>query len=516
MRALSGLATAAVLAAGLLAAQPAAAQQDLKVGAFGTDATRLDPHVSSTGADVYLFSFIYNALVRFRPGSMDPATLEPDLAERWEVTPDGLTWTFHLRKGVQFHGGYGELTAEDVVYSLERAADPKRSSSAASFSAMKSVEAVDPHTVRVTLKTPVPLLLGTLSNYRGGMIVSKKATVELGDNMHTRPIGTGPFQFVEYRPKQFVLLTAFPQHFRGKPQVEKVTYRYIDSDNSRELAFRNKEIDLFYGRREQDWVERMKKDPEIAIDIFEPAQSRLLHINRTKKPFDDPRVRRAVLHAIDRNEFLDLVGRDITRPLFAPVPIGFAGQHKELKKYTYDPAKAKALLAEAGFPNGFSVKTQISKISSLNVPMTLIQEQLRRVGINVELEVLDHSAWHAAIRRNESPLVIYGAAQFPIADDFLTPIFHSNARMGGPNPALNFSHCDVADKEIDTARAEVDEGKRNALYHAAQEKILDDGCAVPIFELMQVYGRRKTFDLGYTLQGDLNLGPPITPQARFR
>lgn len=516
MRAFGKLVAAAALSAGLSVAMPAAAQQELKVGAFGTDATRLDPHVSTTGADVYLFTFIYNGLVRFRPGSMDPATLEPDLAERWETSPDGLTWTFFLRKGVQFHGGYGELTSEDIVYSLSRAADPKASGSSASFAAFKSVEAVDAYTVRITLKEAVPLMLGIVSNYRGGMMISKKAALELGENFHTKPIGTGPFQFVEYKPKQFVQLTAFPQHFRGKPQVEKVIYRYIDSDNSRELAFRNKEIDLFYGRREQDWVERMKKDPEIAIDIFEPAQSRLLHINRTKKPFDDARVRRAVQYAIDREEFLELVGRDITRPLFAPVPIGFAGQHKELKKYTYDPAKAKALLAEAGFPNGFSVKTQISKISSLNVPMTLIQEQLRRVGINVELEVLDHSAWHASIRRNESPLVIYGAAQFPIADDFLTPIFHSNARMGGPNAALNFSHCAVADAEIDAARGEVDAAKRDALYRTAQEKIMDDGCAVPIFELMQVYGRRKNFDLGYKLTGDLNLGPPITPEARFR
>jgi peptide/nickel transport system substrate-binding protein len=448
---------------------------------------------------------------------MDPATIEPDLAERWEASADGRSWTFHLRRGVQFQGGFGELTAEDIVFSLTRAADPKRSGFAGAFEAFEGVTAKDPYTVEIRLKHPVPLLLGIVANYRQGFIVSRKAAEAIGDDKYqTRPIGTGPFEFVEYQPKQFVTLKAFEGHFRGKAKIDRITYRYIASDNTRELAFRNNEIDLFYGRREQDWVERMRQLKGAAVDIFEPAQSRLLHINRSVKPLDDIRVRQAIQHAIDRTEFLQLVGRDITRPLETVVPIGFAGHAGDLKAPAFDPERAKKLLAEAGFAKGLTLSAKISKITSLNVPMVLIQEQLRRVGITLTLDEQDHAAWHASIRRNESALVIYGAAAFPIADDILTAFFHSRSIVQTPSGETNFSHCRVADGEIDQARQEPDAARRDALYRQAQVKIREDACAVPIFELMQVYVRRANLDLGYKLEGDINLGPPILPETTFR
>ncbi len=518
---ISRLAICSALAGALLggafaAPQPASAQQTLAVGAFGADANRLDPHISSTGADVYLFGMIFNGLVRYPPGTIDTTAFEPDLAESWEVSDDGRTWTFHLRQGVQFHGGFGELTADDVVYSLTRAADPERSSHAAQLAALESVTAIDPYTVQVQLETPVPLFLGLVANARTGLIISQKAAEELGDgNYEQRPIGTGPFAFVEYLPQQYVTLTAFDEHFRGRPEIDEITYRYISSDNTRELAFRNGEIDLFYGRREQDWVERMRAVDGAEIDIFEPSQSRLLHINRNIAPLDNILVRQAIMHAINREEFIQLVGQDITRELYTTVPIGFAGHAEDVRAPEYDPERAKELLAEAGYPDGLTLNVKISTISSLNVPMLLIQDQLRRVGITVELDEMDHAAWHAAIRRDESALVIYGAAAAPWADMILTPFFHSSAAIGAPSAETNFSHCSIADTEIDAARIEPDEATRNALLREAQVKTLEDACAVPIFELMQVYARRSNIDLGYELKGDINLGPPILPETRI-
>jgi peptide/nickel transport system substrate-binding protein len=358
------------------------------------------------------------------------------------------------------------------------------------------------------------LFLGLVANARQGLIISKKAAEELGDgNYEQRPIGTGPFEFVEYLPQQYVTLLAFEDHFRGRPQIDEITYRYISSDNTRELAFRNGEIDLFYGRREQDWVERMRSVEDAEIDIFEPSQSRLLHINRTIAPLDNILVRQAIQHAINREEFIQLVGQDITRELYTTVPIGFAGHAEDVRAPEYDPERAKELLAEAGYPDGLTLNVKISTISSLNVPMLLIQDQLRRVGITVELDEMDHAAWHAAIRRDESALVIYGAAAAPWADTILTPFFHSSAAIGAPSAETNFSHCSVADEQIDAARVESDEGRRNELLRQAQINTLEDACAVPIFELMQVYARRSNIDLGYELEGDINLGPPILPET---
>ena len=181
-----------LLAASLLAGVPAFAQKTtLNVGIAAQDVGRLDPHFAVSTIDRIPVAWMFNGLVRFPPGSVDPQRIEGDLAERWEASADKKTWTFHLRRGVQFHGGYGELTADDVVFSLQKAADPKTSAFSSELRAVERVEAVDPHTVRITLKEVVPSLLGTLVNYSQGFIVSRKAVEKLGDGFARQPIGTG-------------------------------------------------------------------------------------------------------------------------------------------------------------------------------------------------------------------------------------------------------------------------------------------------------------------------------------
>ena len=506
----SGLALA--VAAMMLAATPAAAETVLNVGAFGADANKLDPHLSGGGQDRALFGYMFNGLMRFKPGSMDPKDIELDLAESVDGSDDGLVWTVTLRKGVKFHHGYGELTADDVIYSLDKARDPKTSGFASTFGVISGIEKLDSHKVRITLSERVPTFHGVLADPSGGLIISKKAADELGSDVKAVLIGTGPFQFDNYVPKSQTVLTAHADYFRGKPKIDRIDYRYIPSDNARELAFASGEIDLFYGRREQDWVDRMRSQyaDTVKIDIFAPSQSRMLHINQSVKPLDDIRVRKAIEHAINRDEFQVLIGKDITRQLRSPVPSGFLGQTTAVPAYDFDQAKAKALLAEAGYPNGFTLKVPTTKIGSLKVPFELVMEQLRRVGITLEVDFIDHRAWHALIRKDESPLVIYGAAPFPQADAILTPFFHAGAIVGTATAQTNFSHCNVADAEIDSARSAADPKAQAAAWAAAQVKIMEAACVVPIFELQQVWGRRATLDYGYELTGTLNLGPPIT------
>ncbi|MEO8250190.1 MAG: ABC transporter substrate-binding protein [Burkholderiales bacterium] len=512
------LAALSLLAASSIAAPLAHAQSVVNVGAFGADAGKLDPHLSGGGQDTALFGYMFNGLARFKPGSMEPKNIELDLATKIDSDPSGKVWTIALRKGVSFHGGYGEMTSADVAWSLNRVRDPKTSGFASSFGVIDAVEAIDTHTVKVTLKDRVPTFIGLLADPQGGYILSKKAHDELGTDVKAALIGTGPFQFVDYTPKSQVTLEANEQYFRGKPRLEQIVYRYIPSDNSRELAFASGQIDLFYGRREQDWVDRMKKQygDRIDIEIFAPSQSRMLHLNESVKPLDDIRVRQAIAHAIDRSEFQVLVGKSITKPLTKPVPSGFLGQATSVPTYDFNPAKSKALLKEAGFPDGFSLKVPSSQIASLKLPFELIMEQLRRVGIKLEVDFVDHRAWHALIRRDESPLVIYGAAPFPVADAFLSPFFHSKSTVGTPTAQTNFSHCKVADAEIDAARSESDPVKQARDWEIAQQKIMKDVCVVPIFELQQVWGKRKTLDLGYDLEGSLTLGPPITEKTHFK
>jgi peptide/nickel transport system substrate-binding protein len=286
---------AALLAGAALAPVTAmAAQTELRLGAAAVDIGNLDPHFASSTSDRTLVAWIYGGLVRFAPGSTDPATIESDLAESWEATENNLVWTFKLRRGVQWQHGYGEVTAEDVVFSLKKAADPKRSAFATDYAAFKSVEAVDPYTVRITLSNQVPSLLGLLTNYAGGFIISKKAYEERGEGFTRNPVGFGPFQFESVEPGVAAHFTAHKSYFRGSPRIEKVTYRFLNAAAGRDLAFTSGEIDVSAGTTDQRWLQRMKEMPGSAIDIFDPAELTVIHINRNQKPFDDIRVRQAV------------------------------------------------------------------------------------------------------------------------------------------------------------------------------------------------------------------------------
>jgi peptide/nickel transport system substrate-binding protein len=489
----------------------------LRVAIAAGDASRLDPHITAGLQDKIIMNWIFNGLVRFKPGTMDPNTMEPDLAESWTSSPDGKIWTFKLRKGVQFHRGYGELTSEDVVFSFKRAMDPKTSAYSNDFAEVKSIEAVNPYTVKITLKNPVPFLLGLVCNYQTGLIKCKKAVEKMEDKSQMNPIGTGPFMFEEYKAKQYVSLVAHKQYFRGAPKLDKIIYRYIPSTSSRELAFRNGEIDLFYGDRDQRWIERMGTYKDTIVDVFGPGEHRDLHLNMTVKPFDDVRIRRAVAHAINRDEIIQFLGKDVAEISWSVVPNGYLGLVTEgIPKYEYNPEKAKALLKEAGYPNGFSAKVLITTLQALQKPMQIIQEQLRRVGIRIELEVLEHATWHAQIRQNLSAMVIYGASRVPVADTNLTQFFHSQSIIGKPTAVTNFSHTKAADKEIEEARIEPDPKKQLELWKVAQQKLMAECCAVPVFELKQVWGRRASFDYGSVLKGSLSLGPVVDEKSHFK
>ena len=508
-----------IAAAGLMLAAflPVAgqAQEALLRVANSGDLSTLDAHRASATADKSIVSWIYNGLVRFKPGSSDPQDLEPDLALRWETSSDGKVWTFHLRPGVKFHGDWGTLSADDVVYSLQRSADPKRSTFSSDFAAMDKVEKLDDLTVRVTLKYADVNFLGRVSNYHGGNIVSSKAAEQLGDKFGTQPVGTGPFIFVEQVTQQYVKLAAHPGYFRGKPKIDTIMVRNIPSDSARELAFTSGEIDLMYGRREQRWVDSARKRPGFNVEIFQPGEFRLLHLNQSIPPLDDIRVRRAVAAAVNVDDLVRFVGKDVGPKGCSVVPPGYLGEDCTVR-YGFDLAKAKALLAEAGHKDGITIKAIVSNISAQQPFMEIIQAQLAKAGIKLEMQVVDHATYQSQTRKDLSGLVFYGAARFPIADTYLSEFFHSRATVGTPTAATNFSHCAVADKEIEQARTAPDAAAQKALWKEAQRKIMDDVCAIPLFELRQVWARSDRLDFGYELKGALNLAPPITEATALK
>jgi peptide/nickel transport system substrate-binding protein len=511
----------AMLAVALLlgTGQPAAAEKVLNIGVFSADMGIIDPHRSATTANLPIMDSIFNGLVRWKPGSVDLELIEPDLAERWESTPDGKVWTFHLRKGVQFHHGFGEMTAEDVVFSLKKAANKETSIWFTGYTAFEKVEAVDPYTVRITLANNVPSMLGLVLNFHGGMVLSKKAVEKYGDDFKLNPVGTGPFAFKEYIPKQKTLLVTHPQYFRGKPKIDRVVYHFVPVDQAREMAFLKGELDMIEGVKQEWWVEKMKKEKNVIVDALPPGELTMVHFNMTKKPLDDVRVRRALAHAIHREEFRESYGFSITGDAVSVIGPGYLGFTDQVAKYEFNPDKAKALLKEAGFPNGFNLGEFVTSPIYLN-SAELLQGQLQKIGVGFEIKMVDHPTMHKMIRQDLNALVPYGAARFPIADEMMTQFFHSNSIVGTPTGITNFSHYGKAapgvDDLLDQARVEPNVEKQKALWVKAQQKVMEDLPAYPLRITYVLFARKNNIDLGYDLKSNMTLHYQLTEQTDIR
>ncbi len=508
--------TAAVVGAGGMTATAAFAQQTtLNIGMASADAGKLDPHIATTTPDKGLLHWMFNGLVRIQPGKSSPAFIEPDIASSWTTSEDGLTWVFTLRDDVDCHGEYGNLDAEDVVFSLERSANPDQSSFSGDFAAFESIEATGPYEVTITLANTIPSLLGTLVPYHGGNIVCKDAVEALGDGFERTPVGTGPFMFAEYQPQQYVRLVANPEYFRGEPAIKEIFYRYIPSDASRDLAFQAGEIDMIYGRQDQTWVERIKKLPGTTVAIMSPGEMSMISLNTKVAPLDDIRVRQAVAHAIDRETMVAFKGQDVTLPAISVVPEGYLGYTSDVPIYEFSVDKAKELLAEAGYPDGVTIKAIHTSLPGMLSTMEAVQSLLRDADINLEIEVVEHATFHEQIRKDLSQVTHYSAARFPVADTYLTQFFHSDSIPLMPKAVTNFSHCDVADAEIEAARTEPDPAKQLELWASAQQKIGEHVCAVPIYQNLQLWAWKDTLDLGFEVTGSLNLSPAITEVSAF-
>ena len=508
----------AVAAVALIAAGGAAwAQQTtLDVGMASADAGSLDPHVATTTPDKGLLHWMFNGLVRIQPGQASPEFIEPDIAESWEASEDGLTWTFQLREDVDCHGDYGTLDAEDVVFSLERSADPDISAFASDFAAFESVEATGPHEVTITLSEPVPSLLGLLVPYHGGNIVCRDAVEEMGQEGFARaPVGTGPFMFAEYQPQQYVKLVAHPDYFRGAPQIEEIFYRYIPSDASRDLAFQAGEIDMIYGRQDQTWLDRISEVPDTTVAVMAPGEMSMIHLNMTMPPLDDLRVRQAVAHALDRDAMVAFRGPDVTLPAYSVVPEGYLGYTDDVPRHEFDVERARELLAEAGHPDGVTITAIHTTLPGMLTTIEAVQALLRDAGIDLQIELVEHATFHDQIRQDLSGVTQYSAARFPVADTYLTQFFDSDSIVGTPTAVTNFSHCDVADEEIEAARTEPDPERQLELWAEAQRKIGEAVCAVPIYQNLQLWAWNDALDLGFEAEGSLNLSPAITEASRF-
>ena len=493
------------------------------------DLGTMDPHFAAATNDRNLVDMIFNGLVRYKPG--DGSVIEPDLAEALpepELVGGKQVWTFNLRRGVMCHpsdtvASY-ELTSEDVVWSLQKSANPDTSAYAGAYGDM-TVEAVDDYTVKITLDNPISpvLFFPKVADYAGGFIVCKKAYEAVGaDAFKTHPIGTGPFMFDSYSPQEKVMLVANDAYFRGRPLLDGVEYRYMPDINSRELGLKSGELDAINGAAEGIWVERMNQEPGIRVDVYGVGEVATVHFDVTVPPLDDVRVRQAIAYALERDEFLALFGEPVAANVYSQVPAQFlAGglTQKEVAElgleYAVDRDKAKELLAEAGQAGGFSLEMVSSERESYLKNYESMQAQLAEIGIDIKINVVDHSGMHSLIREDVNPIVIYVAWR-PNADVYLTRFYHSDSIVvTGAKPDTNFSHYEQIDDLIEAARVELDADKQIDMWQEAQIKILEDMVAYPLQYQNQVTARHDYVDFGHELKSALALYAQFTENTRI-
>ena len=501
----------------------------------------LHPHFANTTQDRATVQLFFSGLVRYKPG--DVSQFLPDVAERWEVSKDGLTWSFHLRKGVMVHPwknnpGY-ELTSEDVVYSFTSAADPARSSRAAEYVGMK-FEADGPYTFRVKLQKPVSagLFLPKFADYSAGNIIPKKPAEELGEGFRRYPVGTGPFVFKEYLPKEKVITVKNEKFYRGAPKLDGVELYYMSDLSSRKFGLQNKELDVIEGAPSQPWVDEMRALPGIVVDIFGPGEQGDLHFNMTMPPLNDIRVRRAIAYALSRDEVAASIGGTIGTPAYSQSqhPQGGWMSKDELKQYgkkfgkdylyETDKKKAKKLLAEAGFPKGFSLEFFQTERGPNFVPMQNIQAQLREVGIQVNFKMVDHTTWHNRIRADTCAMVLYNSMR-QSTDVRLVHFYHSNSIVKtGSAPITNFSHIGAVDADgdgkvdridelIQAASDELDSKKQNEIWKTAVLKLLDLCVSYPLYVTKTPVARNKNFKWGYKLDTVIGCIPFVYEDSYF-
>jgi peptide/nickel transport system substrate-binding protein len=498
----------------LFAGHAASAETTVRVGVSARDLGALDPAFGIGNGDEYPIRQIYNTLVSAKDGTSDIQFdhLQGELAERWEMSPDARSFTFWLRKGVQWHRGFGEVTSDDVAFTIARMKDPKTGTAYSSnFRQVESVETPDRYTVVIHLSVPNPFFHAfALMPRFGGYIQCKKAVEELGDKLRQNPVGSGAFAFASYEPKQKVVLRAFDQYWGGKPKIDTQEVLYLPETASRTLAFVKGDVDMIEGATVPGWLPSLRKQmPDLVADFGRPGAVFAAHLNMTRKPLDDLRVRQAIAHAVDTRVWIAAYG-DFVEPMYGVSPVGAYGAltKEDLPEdwpYVYNPDLSKKLLAEAGYPNGFPIDVFISEREEYKSALLILQELLRKVGIQINIRVVDHTSYHADIRKDLDSIIVYGSGQPPLTQAVLNAFYDSHAIVGKPTRAMNFSHYgDVAgnsDALMDQANQEIDDTKRLALLKKIQIDMLRQVPVIPLpSPASSWFHNGKTMEIGFPVK----------------
>jgi ABC-type transport system substrate-binding protein len=458
--------------------------ETLTVGLPG-DAKSLDPHKAVDTMSFAVIRHINEPLV-----TVDCVTKEivPVLAERWEMLDDH-TYKFYLKKGVKFHNGE-ELTADDIVFSLKRAASPESlfAKSSGKYIDTEGFEIVDRYTVIVRTNGPVGGWLETMKHPYAN-IFNRKAVEQGGADYFRNPVGTGAYRFKKWVKGERVELTAFDDYHGAKPNAKTLVFLILPDDSSRVIALETGKVDLAYAVPPSDYA---RLNSSANLKAVKAPGLRLLYLgmNTQKKPLDDPRVREAVTCAINRDAFGEVVYQGNSVKPIGPLVNASSFTPKDPKFTGFDPARAKALLAEAGYSKGLTLNLWTANFRDRVSGATVIQSMLAQVGITLNIQVFETGVFDGKVKTHEHDLMIgtWGMQTNRDAGQYWMVLFHSGG-IGATNWArLNDP---VFNADIEKAQRTVDAAERTALLQKIWDRLCELHPVVPLAIADELYGARK-------------------------
>ena len=475
------------------------------VAALNADIQTAD--VQKTSKDYEVPFNIFDRLVDVEVGTDGNSKIVPSLAESWDISDDGLEYTFHLRQGVKFHNG-NDFTAEDVAYTFHRMLTVEGGVNtefidqikgadellAGETDTLEGVEVVDDYTIKVTLKEPFAGFLASISS-PGVSIYDSEATEAAGDQFGMDPavtVGTGPFEFSSWSFNNQLVLTRNEDYWKGASGLPGVVIKIIPDTETQSMMFESGELDILdldyaadsVDRFTETYPDQIVQGPRVGIVYFT--------MNFNKEPFQDVRVRKAVQMSIDRQAILDALygGRgQVEQGIFPHGLIGFNPDQEEIK---YDPEAAKALLAEAGYADGFTMELAADSSASDTMTMALeiVSDQLAEVGIRAEIKNYDESTWLETRKSGElGSFISTWSADYNDPDNFIYTFFGNEEKTR--IRSINYPDTEVMER-VAKARTIVNEDERLAEYKALEEKIIhEDAAWVPMFSRLHLFAVSK-------------------------
>jgi len=463
---------------------------------------------------------VFNRLVEFEIGGTQ---VIPGLAEKWDVSADGLTYTFHLRRGVKFHSTEGfkpsrDFNADDVLFSFQRMLNKdhpfnKATQPAPSFEYAQDmglpeniakIDKPDPHSVRFTLKQVDAAFLANLamdfasihSAEYADQLLKKSAANEL----NTKPVGTGPFVFKRYEKDAQIRYAAHPAYWRGKAKIDNLIFAIVPDSAVRMQKLKANECQISAYPKPAE-VETLKKDPNIKLMHENGLNIGYLSLNVKKKPLDNADVRRAINMAINKKSLVAAVYQGAGQVAVNPIPPAMWSYNKAVKDHEYNPEKAKQLLTKAGHPNGFEIKLwalPVQRPYNPNGSQTaeMVQADLAKVGIKAQIVRYEWAEYLKRAKDGESEIGSFGwTGDNGDPDNFLATLL-SCAAVGGSN------YAQWCDKEYDTlvvkAKQTTNQAERSKLYEKAQEVFKREAPWVPIAHSVVYQPMRKNVE-GYKM-----------------